>query len=99
MKVVVFPEGPYPSYAQLRCDIQSPIPTNPELWVPERIAANEEEFKTIYERALKQWREIEYKCKREANERRMLERLVGFGQWVVDNRDELNRMRMEEEEA
>ena len=98
MKIIIFPEGPYPSYAQLRYDVQSPVPTNPELWVPERIAANEEELKDIYERAVKQWQDIEFKCKMLANEHEMMKRLVEFGQWVVDNRDELSRMRMEEKE-
>ena len=97
MKVVIFP-GEHYLQPKLTYDVGTIVPTNPELWVSERIAANEEEFKAIYERAVKQWQEIEYKCKRQANERKMLERLVKFGQWVVDNRDELSRMRREDEE-
>lgn len=95
MRVVVVPIKMEP---QLRYSLENGWPENPELWVSEETASNQDKLNYLLEKAEKQWLRATAEDLEARRERQMIDRLIAFDNWARANAGALREMRMKEEE-
>lgn len=81
----------------MRYTIENGWPENPELWVSEETASNEEDLRYLLERARQQYQRASDGKVRERIEREMIGRLIAFGNWARADAAASRRMRVSDD--